>query len=50
MTHLDVSYFATDELTLTVSQVVANAETAPDVDKYNDDTMFLATYSKKFDL
>jgi uncharacterized protein (TIGR02001 family) len=50
MTHLDVSYFASDELTLTVSQVVANAEETKDEDKFNDDTMFLATYSKKFDL
>ncbi len=50
MVHLDVSYFATDELTLTVSQVVDNAEIAPNEDAFNDDTLFLATYSKKFDL
>lgn len=50
MSHLDISYFATDELTLTASQVIANAEATKDVDLFNDDTLFLATYSKKFDL
>ncbi len=50
MTHLDISYFATDELTLTASQVLSNAEKTKDVDLFNDDTLFLATYSKKFDL
>jgi hypothetical protein len=50
MTHVDVSYFATDELTLTASQVISNAEETKDEDKFNDDTLFLATYTKKFDL
>lgn len=50
MTHLDVSYFATDELTFTASQVVDNPEDDANVQAFNDDTLFVATYTKKFDL
>ncbi|MEJ2681647.1 MAG: TorF family putative porin [Gammaproteobacteria bacterium] len=50
MTHLDLNYYATDELTFTLSQVVDQDPDKRDEAAFNDDLLFVVNWSKSFDL
>ncbi len=52
MTHLDISLYVSDEVTLTASQIVDNPDASPTVttEAFADDLIFAATWSKTFDL